>query len=104
MDEMGLKLSELRVCDVTDLPLIDGKSEEAVVITIKRYGIDTSAMKDVVTLLNAIGCLDAAERSAPDPLVLKQTSYSVAIVRADQLNQPLITIINESNKRKRDRN
>tara|TARA_R110002167_G_scaffold329017_1_gene535596 strand:- start:295 stop:609 length:315 start_codon:yes stop_codon:yes gene_type:complete len=104
MDKVGLKLSELRVCDVTDLPLLDGKSDEAVVITIKRYRLDTGAMRDVVTLLNAIGCLDAAERSVSDPLVLKQHSYSVSIVRSDQLNQPLITIINESNKRKRNRN
>lgn len=104
MDQMGLKLSDLRVCDVTDLPLFDRKSDEAVVITIERYGVDPDAMMNVVGLLNITGCLDAAERAAPDPMVAKQKSFTVAIIREDQLNQPLNHIINESNRRKRNRN
>jgi hypothetical protein len=99
-----VKLSELRTCDITGLSLFDPKSDEAVIVTVERVKLDKPVMNEVVSTLTQLDSLENAEATVRDPHVCKTKDRTTAIIREDQLHQPLITIINESNRRKRDRN
>lgn len=99
-----MKLSELRTCDITGLALFDGKADEAVIVTVRRMKLDKPVMETVVNIMTGMDSLTDAEAAVIDPHVCKEIERSTAIIRADQTHQPLTTIINDSNRRKRYRN